>query len=191
MLPQGGCGVCALPTGEGGVCGRCQRHPPAFDHTLAALLYDFPVTHLVHGLKYGHRLQTSQFFAECLEARLVSRADLPDLVLPLPLHPARLRERGFNQAAEIARPLARRLACRVELGLLVRDLATPPQVGLPWAARAANVRGAFRCQADLTGLRVALVDDVMTTGASLHEAARSLKARGAAWVENWVVARTP
>jgi ComF family protein len=116
---------------------------------------------------------------------------LPDLLLPMPLHPARLRERGFNQAAEIARPLARRLGCPVALTTLVRDVDTAPQVGLPWHARAANVRGAFRCEEDLRGLRVAVVDDVLTTGATLHEVARCLKGRGAGWVENWVVARTP
>ena len=106
------------------------------------------------------------------------------------MHALRLRQRGFNQAAEIARPLARRLGCELRLTALVRDLDSPPQVGLPWAARVANVRGAFRCVDDLQGLRVAVVDDVLTTGATLHEVARCLKGRGAARVDNWVVART-
>lgn len=189
--PGNGCPVCALPTGQGGVCGRCQRHPPGFDRSVAAYLYDFPVTHLIHGLKYGHRLQFGHFFAERILTAVGAQAERPDLLIPMPLHPDRLRERGFNQAAEIARPLARQAGCRLELGMLVRDVATPPQVGLPWRERAANVRGVFRCTADLKGLRVAVVDDVMTTGATLHEAARTLKARGAVWVENWVVARTP
>lgn len=190
--PGNGCPVCALPTGQGGVCGRCQRHPPAFDRSVTPYLYDFPLSHLIHGLKYGHRLQFGRFLAErVLAAVAVQGAERPDLIVPMPLHPDRLRERGFNQAAEIARPLARHAGCRMDPGILVRDVATPPQVGLPWRARAANVRGAFRCTADLDGLRVAVVDDVMTTGATLHEAARTLKSRGAVWVENWVVARTP
>ena len=190
-LPGGACPMCALPIGEERICGPCQRHPRAFDRTVAAFLYDFPIGEMVQALKYGHRLQMAGFFAEILEAKLAGGGPLPDLVLPMPLHPARLRQRGYNQAAEIARPLTRRLGCRLELFSLLRDVDTPPQVGLPWKVRAANVRGAFRCVEDLRGLRVAVVDDVLTTGASLHEVARCLKCRGAVWVENWVVARTP
>lgn len=191
VLPPGACPMCALPTSEGGVCGRCQRHPRAFDRTVAGFLYDFPIGELVQALKYGHQLQVASFFADVLAARLGGSGGLPDLLLPMPLHRERLRQRGYNQAAEIARPLARNLGCRLELMTLLKDVDTPPQVGLPWKARAANVRGAFRCVKDLQGLRVAVVDDVLTTGASLHEVARCLKARGAVWVENWVVARTP
>jgi ComF family protein len=191
ILPPGVCPICALPTGQGQICGPCQRHPRAFDRTVAGFLYDFPIGEMVQALKYGHRLQVAGFFAEALGAKLAGGMPLPDLILPMPLHPARLRQRGYNQAAEIARPLARRLGCRLEFRRLVRDVDTPPQVGLPWKARAANVRGAFRCVDDLEGRRVAVVDDVMTTGATLHEVARCLKGRGAAWVENWVVARTP
>lgn len=191
ILPVGACPVCALPVGQGLVCGACQRHPPAFDRTIAGYRYEFPIGEMVQGLKYGHRLQVAGFFATALAAKFASRGDLPDVLLPMPLHPARLRVRGFNQAAEIARPLARLLGCRLRLATLLRDVDTPPQVGLPWAARAANVRGAFRCVEDLQGLRVAVVDDVLTTGATLHEVARCLKGRGAVQVENWVVARTP
>jgi ComF family protein len=190
-LPAGVCPVCALPTNTAQICGPCQRHPRAFDRTVAGFLYDFPIDELVQALKYGHRLQVAGFFADTLAARLAGGGTPPDLVLPMPLHPVRLARRGYNQAAEIARPLARRLGCRLALTSLVRDIDTPPQVGLPWKARAANVRGAFRCVTDLGGLRVAVVDDVLTTGATLHEVARCLKGRGAAWVENWVVARTP
>lgn len=190
-LPLNACPVCALPTGEDRVCGPCQRRPPAFDRTVAAFLYGFPVGELVQALKYGHRLQVAGFFAGILTERLAEDGALPDLVLPMPLHPSRLAQRGFNQAAQIARPLARRLDCRLALTSLVRDVDTSPQVGLPWKERTANVRGAFRCVTDMQGLRVAVVDDVLTTGATLHEVARCLKGRGAAWVENWVVARTP
>lgn len=190
-LSLGACPVCALPMGEDRVCGPCQRRQPAFDRTVAGFVYGFPVGELVQALKYGHRLQVAGFFAGMLAERLTEGGPLPDLVLPMPLHPSRLAQRGFNQAVEIARPLTRRLGCRLALTTLVRDIDTPPQVGLPWKARAANVRGAFRCVTSLQGLRVAVVDDVLTTGATLHEVARCLKGRGAAWVENWVVARTP
>lgn len=190
-LPADACPGCALPTG-GGVCGPCQKDPPPFDETLAAFAYDFPVGAMVQGLKYGHRLELAGYFASVLaKAVLRSHERLPDLVLPMPLHPERLAERGFNQAAEIARPLARRLGIEVDVLSLVRDVSTPPQVGLSSQVRQRNVRGAFRCQRDLTGAQVAVVDDVLTTGASLAEVARCLKARGARRVTNWVVARTP
>src|SRR5574338_181880 len=102
VLPQA-CFLCAQPTGDGQVCGRCQRHPRAFDRTVAEFLYGFPIGEMVQGLKYGHRLQVAAFFAEALAARLAGSAALPDLLLPMPLHTARLQARGFNQAAEIAR----------------------------------------------------------------------------------------
>lgn len=162
-----------------------------FDGTVALFSYDFPMGALVQGLKYGRQLALASYFGHLL-AEQVARRDraLPDLIVPMPLHSLRLRERGFNQAGEIARPLARRLGVKLDMFALLRDHPTPPQVGLSAAARVHNVRGAFRCQRDLTGARVAVVDDVLTTGASLSEVARCLKGRGAVAVENWVVART-
>ncbi|MDD2988744.1 MAG: phosphoribosyltransferase family protein [Zoogloea sp.] len=150
--------------------------------------YGFPLDRLVQALKYGHRLSVSRLFVELLAAQPMPEADL---VIPMPLHAARLRTRGFNQAAELARPLARRWGLPVVLDGVVRDVDTAPQAGLPWKARAANVRGAFRVTAGVEGLRVVVVDDVMTTGATLAELARSLKGAGAVSVENRVLARTP
>jgi ComF family protein len=111
--------------------------------------------------------------------------------VPLPLHPARLAERGFNQAVEIAKALSRLsgIAMNAQLGRRVRN--TAPQTDLPWRARAANIRHAFVCEQDLAGMSVAVVDDVMTTGATLDEFALTLKRSGAARVQNWVIARTP
>jgi ComF family protein len=108
-------------------------------------------------------------------------------VVPVPLSVARLRSRGYNHAAEIARHLR---PARLDLALCERQRDTPPQIDLPYAERRRNVRGAFRCTRALAGERVALVDDVMTTGATLDELARVLKQAGAARVSNWVVART-
>jgi len=182
------CPVCAIGQPSGETCGACLRALPCFDATQAALDYAFPVDRLVQALKYGHRLAASRLFVELMVALPVPDADL---VLPMPLHPSRLGARGFNQAAELARPLARRWGLPVMLDGIVRDVDTRPQVSLPWKERAANVRGAFRVTGRVEGLRVVVVDDVMTTGATLAELARTLKGVGAASVENRVVARTP
>lgn len=184
-LSAPGCPRCALPTPGGAVCGACLKRPPAFDRTEAALRYAFPVDVLVQRLKYGDQTVLAAYLAG-----LMAPSARPDLVLAMPLHPRRLRERGYNQAALLAGHLARRLdlpfaamACR-----RLRD--TPPQVDLPVKARRRNIRGAFACTADLTGRHVALVDDVMTSGASLDELARTAKAAGAVEVSVWVLART-
>jgi ComF family protein len=185
------CPRCAMPTPAGQVCGQCLRHPPHYDATLTALDYRFPVDRLVQELKYAARLPLAALFAELFAAQLsLDREDAPDLLLPLPLHPARLRARGFNQAAEIARALAPRCGLEQAAPGVRRVLDTPPQTALPIAKRRANIRGAFECDLDLTGRRVAVVDDVMTTGSTLNELARVLKKNGAARVENWVIART-
>lgn len=190
-LPGAGaarCPVCAIPQPLGEICGDCLRHPPSFDATRAALDYGFPVDKLVQALKYGHRLASSRLFVDLMAALPVPQADL---VMPMPLHSVRLASRGFNQAAELARPLARHWGLPVLLDGIVRDVDTRPQAGLPWKERTANVRGAFRVTSRVEGLRVVVVDDVMTTGATLAELARTLKDVGAVSVENRVVARTP
>ena len=195
------CPVCALPTAAGGerslanipgtVCGACLKEPPHFDATHALFAYAFPVEHLVQGLKYRSQLPIADYFAgafaDSLPARGGSRIDC---MVPLPLHPLRLRERGFNQATEIARPLAQRLKLPLLATACTRELDTAPQTSLPWKARQANIRNAFECSIDLTGKTIAVVDDVMTTGATLNEFARALKKHGAAHVSSWVMART-
>lgn len=184
------CPVCAIPVvDDGGPCGRCQCLPPAFDASAAALSYVFPVDRLIRALKYRHRFAVSAFLAQVLHP-LMRPAD-PAVVVPMPLHERRLRERGFNQAAEIARPLARAWGLPLELGAVRRVRDTAPQVSLPWAERRVNMRGAFRCDVSFGGKTVVVIDDVMTTGATLDELARTLKSHGAARVENRVVARTP
>lgn len=182
------CPCCALPVPDGLICGSCLREQPPFERTVAALDYGFPVDRLVHALKYGHRLAVTRLFVDRMAAIVVPQADL---VVPLPLHASRLRSRGFNQAAELGRALARKWGIPFACDGIERDVNTAPQAGLPWKDRAANVRGAFRVTTKVEGLRVVVVDDVMTTGATLAELARTLKGVGARSVENRVLARTP
>jgi len=140
----------------------------------------------VQALKFHGRLALSTFFARAL----ASRTTQVDVIIPMPLHASRLSERGFNQAAEIARQFPAGIRAKVVLRGAARIRPTRPQAELPLVERTRNVRGAFACDIDLTGARVAVVDDVMTTGATLDELAGALKRAGAVRVENWVVART-
>ena len=180
---------CALPTLGGSLCGACLRRAPAFDATVAAFVYAFPVDELIQSLKYRGRLALAEWAADALCASLTAQSS-PDLLLAMPLSRARQRERGYNQALEIARLVARQTRVPLLPSAVTRIKDAPPQATLPWKERAKNIRGAFACAHDLHGKTVAVVDDVMTTGASLDELACTLKRAGAARVENWIVART-
>jgi ComF family protein len=189
------CPRCALPSPGGAVCGACLAHPPPFTATLAAHTYAFPVDRLLQALKYGGRIALGEWAGETLAARVrrdgpdLARASVAPLLVPLPLAAARQRQRGFNQAQLIAQALARELALPLAAAL-ERTRAGPPQAALPWQARLGNVRGAFVARGRLDGLAVVLVDDVMTTGATLAAAAAAVLAAGARRVDCWVVART-
>ena len=183
------CPICARTTPTGEVCGQCLKKRPAFSRTVALLGYSFPADRLIQAMKYNEQLALARMFAEKLLQRL-DRSRLPDCVIAMPLHPARLKSRGFNQAQLIAAPLARSLdlpllnhACR-----RLRD--TPSQTSLPFKERGRNMRGAFACDADFAGKHVALVDDVMTTGASMNALAEAARKCGATDISAWVVART-
>ncbi len=184
------CPVCALPAPGGQVCGACLQQPPAFDATVTVLDYAFPVDALLQRYKYDGLITMAEPLAELLLTGLGGRP-LPDAVIPMPLHPQRLRERGYNQALEIARVVACRLDVTLATRACSRTRHTPPQAGLTLEQRRRNMRGVFACQADLRGRHIALLDDVMTSGASLDALARAVKAAGAAHVECWAVARTP
>ena len=180
------CPRCALAAPGGALCGRCLAEPPHYDATVAALAYAFPADVLIHALKFRGELALAPLFAGIL-SQTISRSERIDLVVPVPLSAQRLRGRGYNQSAEIARRLAQRAP--LELFLCERSRDTAAQTDLPWSERQRNVRGAFRCARSISGT-VAVVDDVMTTGATLNEIALVLKRAGAGRVVNWVVART-
>jgi ComF family protein len=183
-LAEPRCPRCALSSPRGEMCGRCLSEAPHYDATVAALAYEFPADVLVHALKFRGELALAGLLGGLLSQK-ISRHDV-DCVVPVPLSSARLRERGYNQSVEIAR----QLGAKLDLALCVREIDTPAQMDLPYAQRQRNVRGAFRCTQMLAGARVAVVDDVMTTGATLNEVASVLKQAGAAHVVNWIVART-
>lgn len=179
-----------------GLCGDCVQSPPPFDSALAAVDYVHPWDGLIGDFKFNDSLELADSMADLLVATHRQRADtLPDWLLPVPLGPDRLRERGYNQSWELARRCARRLGCRADATLLLRIKETPHQQQLPRNLRLANVRGAFAVEptrrGELTGRTVALVDDVMTTQATAAELTRVVRAAGAAAVHVWVVARTP
>ena len=182
------CPRCALASPQSAVCGRCLTQKPSYDATLAVLSYEFPADVLVQALKFRGELALAPFLADLLLKRV--SANKVDCIVPVPLSGARLRERGYNQSLEIARQVARVTGTRLEAELCERARDTPAQMDLPLAERAKNVRGAFHCPRLVAGATVAVLDDVMTTGATLDEIAATLKRAGAARVENWVIART-
>lgn len=190
------CPRCACRLGVASPCGACLRDPPPWSQALAACDYAYPWDGLLVALKYRDALDLMPALALRL-AEQVRFAALPavDAVVPVPLADARLRERGYNQAALLAAAVSRRLALKFEPAWLLRVAATHRQTSLPRARRAANVRGAFAAeplaQTAMRGRAVALVDDVMTTGATLAEASRVLLQAGCSDVQVWVVARTP
>ena len=196
MSPR--CLRCALPVPAGvAVCGACLAVPPPFDAAFSRVDYSFPWDRLIPAFKFHAALDLAPVFAEAIvEARAGGAAALGKvLVVPVPLSDARLRERGYNQAWELARRAARRFGCAADASLLLRVRDTPHQIALPPGERAGNVRGAFavdpRRLGEVRERVIAIVDDVMTTGSTVAEIARTLKQAGATRVEVWVVARTP
>ncbi|HJV96018.1 MAG TPA: ComF family protein [Albitalea sp.] len=191
------CEACAVRVPSGVArCGDCIKTPPAFTRTLTAFDYAHPWDGLIASLKFHAALDLAPALARCLaDAVSASAVPRPELLLPVPLSTERLRERGYNQAWEIARRIGRRLNCDTDAGLLLRIKDTPHQLALPIERRAANVRGAFAVEptrrAELRGRSVTLVDDVMTTGATAAEMAQVLRQAGAEEVNVWVLARTP
>jgi ComF family protein len=179
--------ICAVPLPSGSFCGSCLDSPPRFERVEAALLYEYPLDALIHAYKYGGRLALAGPLGRAL-AQNVAR-DV-DVIVPMPLARGRLAERGFNQSLEIARVVAADTRIALLPDACRKVAETPPQAALPWKERARNVRRAFVCDADLAGRKVAVVDDVLTTGATLNELARVLLRAGAGSVRGWVVART-
>jgi len=195
--PVARCSRCGLRTATPTeMCGACLQDPPPFDGCVVALDYAFPWDRLIADFKFDGQVElAAPLAARLLDAILMARQPLPDWVLPVPLGPRRLAERGYNQAWELARRVARGLGRRADARLLERPLDGPQQAGLDLARRRRNLRGAYVLdlsrRLSLQGRHVALVDDVMTSGATLREAAAALRRGGVARVDAWALARTP
>lgn len=196
------CPQCALES-NGSLCGSCLSEPPSFDATKAAFTYHYPLDGLLLHYKYNASLnlartlaslwlETQRLDTQRLESQHVQTTTKQpvDLIIPMPMHAKRLTERGFNQALEIAKHFSHSFTIPLDYTSCQRIKYTPPQASLKLKERIGNIRGAFQCQTSLHNLNIAVVDDVMTTGASLNELAKTLKQAGARRVECWVMART-
>ncbi len=191
------CDGCGLPLGRmiDGImrCAACLARPPAFDRARAACVYEDPVRDLILAFKHGDRTDLAGLFALWLQRAAADLLPQADAIAPVPLHPLRLLARRYNQAAEVARPLARLAGKPYFASPVVRRRRTLSQGGRSASGRRRNVAGAFEVPASWTrrvaGRRILLVDDVLTTGATLEACARALKAAGAAGVDVAVIAR--
>ncbi|EXJ15880.1 ComF family protein [Imhoffiella purpurea] len=192
------CAHCALPfempVPEGTLCGSCQRRRPRppFDRCVAAFRYEAEVPVLIGGAKFEGRLDRVRLLGQCLAAEIRELGmPLPEALVPVPLHRRRLRERGYNQALEIARVVGAELRLPVDPYCCDRIAATPPQAGLDERSRRRNLRGAFVAREPFPWSHVAILDDVVTTGSTVAELSRVLRRAGARRIEVWAVARTP
>lgn len=194
----GQCSICALPLPAAGMtCGQCLKRPPAFDHVVAPWRFDFPIDSLITRFKHQSRWPFGRLLAEQLAQHLLHLFDeglpRPSALLPVPLARKRLRQRGFNQAAMLADWLSPALKITVRNDLLLRIQDTPPQQQLDAAARHRNLRRAFALpdEQPLRDQHFAIIDDVLTTGATAEALARLLKRAGATRVDIYCLARTP
>lgn len=193
------CRQCALPMPTPDqLCGQCLHNQPAFTQVVTPFRYAFPLDSLIPSFKYHQQLIYGRLLAHLLQQAVAQhyherQQALPDLLIPMPLHRARQAQRGYNQALELARPIARLLNLPLDRHSLVRQRPTAPQQGLDAQARRQNLQNAFACRHPdrIAGKHLAMIDDVVTTGTTVNEASRILLNAGAASVSIWCVARTP
>ena len=178
-LPIKSCPRCADYSPSGTLCGHCVISAPAFDRVISPYLYAEPADQLVHALKYGHQLRLAPWLGQQMLQVIADSGLRYNAIVPLPLHAARMKTRGFNQSMEIARPIARMLGIPLLKHAVTRIRDTAPQASLTREDRQHNIRGAFECTTDLAHQSILVIDDVLTTGSSADELARILKIHGA------------
>jgi ComF family protein len=185
------CPRCAnpLPATGNALCGQCQQAPPAFDNSLALFRYEPPLDRLIQDLKFHGQLSHARLLGTLMANHLGQWQHEIDCIIPVPLHPRRLRERGFNQALELARPIARQLGLDIDTRHCQRLRHTDGQADLPLSRRHANVRHAFSANKATDWQHVAIIDDVMTSGQTANSLARALKQTGIDTVSVWSCCR--
>lgn len=191
-LNSSACQLCATPLGNAAttICAACLALPPLYDRAFAPFRYQAPLDYSICQLKFAGRLPHARLLGALFaDAICASNVPLPDCLIPIPLHPRRLRERGFNQSLELARPVAQRLRLPLHAQALERVRYTVPQAQLHARARHSNLRGAFILKRPLHGQCVALFDDVMTTTSTVRECATVLRAGAVREIQVWVIAR--
>lgn len=171
------------------LCGKCLSRHPAFDETYAPFIHQGAIKHLIGNLKFGANYKNARLLGMLLADHLKQTAERPDLILPVPLHPSRYRQRGFNQAIEIGRTVAKELRIQLDLTSCKRHRDTPHQTQLSAKKRRKNLKNAFSVIKPIHARHIAILDDVMTTGSTAHELAYVLKKAGASRVDVWVCAR--
>ena len=187
------CYQCGLPFEEkiaDILCGQCQQSPPPIDYLISSLAYDYPVDYLVSQLKFNRNLAYAKILSKLLLETLQSQQDeQPELIIPVPLHKSRLRQRGFNQALEIARPIAKAFNIPMAKYAIKRAKQTKAQSLLNAAERKKNLHHSFSLTKPINAKHVVIIDDVVTTGATVFELADVLKKSGVEKVGVWAVAR--
>ncbi|MDH5483675.1 MAG: ComF family protein [Gammaproteobacteria bacterium] len=186
------CARCALPLAAASrhlLCGQCLQKGPVFDAAWSPFIYAQPLEWMIHQLKFNGRLLYAKWLAELACKQLPQLDEIPDCILPVPLHPSRLRARGFNQALELARPLARALSLPLDSRHCRRLIHTSPQTGMDAKQRRKNIRGAFSFENPAAYDYVVVFDDVITTGSTVSELARVIKREGVRRVDVWSLAR--
>ena len=186
------CECCALPMAHESLCGHCQRCPPVFDSVIAPLCYQDPIDQMLCALKYHQQLSFARTAAGLITDTVRESGEpRPDLLVGVPMTHRAVRKRGLNQAVFLARLIGRQLGIPAKSTLIKKLRETDRQSTLNASKRQRNLKGAFHCKGSLEDKHIALVDDILTTGATANEISKVLKAAGANRVDIWVCARTP
>ncbi|HFD13639.1 MAG TPA: ComF family protein [Crenotrichaceae bacterium] len=184
------CPRCALPLQMNQLCGTCQKKPPAYTHCIAPFNYAPPLDYMIQQVKYSKKLAYARLLGELMSHQFNQpKITKPDIIIPVPLHPKRIRERGFNQSLELVRPIAKSLNIPIDYHSCQRIRHTPKQADLTATQRHENLKNAFQISKEIDASHVALFDDVMTTGTTVELLAKELITSGVERVDVWVCAR--
>lgn len=184
------CSSCATPLTTVGLCGRCLLSPPPYERCIAPYQYHYPLDALIKALKFGGQLRYATQLGHLLLSHIEQQSSTkPDCLIPIPLHPDRLRERGYNQALEIARPIAKHFNIPIDTDSFQRHKATAPQAMLAYTDRANNIQDAFVKNKEFPYKHAVVIDDVITTGATIAEFCKTILQSSDARIEVWALAR--